>query len=263
MYIDRETFAEEMKLRKLIRESFKVVKSRRENDQLEQEKVLRMAVRKMIIEAVSDVEDSPHRSTGINVLEDLLKKIVPVIEIDFKKLTTSEEQRTSYKAHILNAVENSLATARVMDDATIEEQETIDIDIQDDDKFIDVRGEEEPEEEEQSEAESEGFAIAGEDETGRDMAYTTFKSIESNILDAFNVLSNNEDKRLFYDYLITNLKLYFDKFEEEMSVSLEMPTTPEYEKASKENEEDTIEDLDGLEFDEDEEELDLEDIANM
>ena len=31
------------------------------------------------------------------------------------------------------------------------------------------------------------------------------------------------------DYLITNLKLYFDKFEEEMNPTVTEPTTPEYE----------------------------------
>ena len=44
------------------------------------------------------------KSTGINVLEDLLKKIIPQIEDDYKLLTTSEEQRESYRSHIIDAV---------------------------------------------------------------------------------------------------------------------------------------------------------------
>ena len=116
---------------------------------------------------------------------------------------------------------------------------------------------EEEEEENKSDAEKEGFALSGEDETGRDMAYSTFKSIETQVVEAFELLSNNEDKELFYDYLLTNVKLYFDKFEEEMAVNLEEPTTPEYEKAKKGNEEETIEDPSA------EEEQDLEDIANL
>ena len=37
-----------------------------------------------------------------------------------------------------------------------------------------------------------------------------------------------------YDYLITNIKLYFDKFEDELSRVLTAPTTPEYEKEKEE-----------------------------
>ena len=66
------------------------------------------------------------------------------------------------------------------------------------------------------------------------MAFTTYKKIQSNIIDAYELLENDEDRNLFEDYLITNIKLYFDKFETELSPNLEEPTTPEYEKASEE-----------------------------
>ena len=42
-----------------------------------------------------EVKDAPYKSTGINELETLLKKIIPVIEPDYKSLTTAEEQRES------------------------------------------------------------------------------------------------------------------------------------------------------------------------
>ena len=70
------------------------------------------------------------------------------------------------------------------------------------------------------------------------MAMETYKKIEKNIADSYSVLGNEEDTKLFYDYLITNLKLYFDKFEEEMGVKPETePTTPEYEQQKKREEE--------------------------
>ena len=60
------------------------------------------------------------------------------------------------------------------------------------------------------------------------------------------MLSNEEDQRLFYDYLITNLKLYFDKFEDELQPSLPEPTTDEYEaEAEKDDVEDEAGDLGG------------------
>ena len=39
------------------------------------------------------------------------------------------------------------------------------------------------------------------------------QSIEKQIIDAYALLGNDEDKELFYSYLVTNLKLYFDKFD--------------------------------------------------
>ena len=61
------------------------------------------------------------------------------------------------------------------------------------------------------------------------MLSLTFNKVENQIMDAYQSLASSEDKELFYDYLLTNLKLYFDKFEDELSGNLEEPTTPEYE----------------------------------
>jgi hypothetical protein len=36
---------------------------------------------------------------------------------------------------------------------------------------------------------------------------------------------------LFYDYLIANLKLYFEKFEEELATQVEEPTNQAYDMA--------------------------------
>ena len=50
-------------------------------------------------------------------------------------------------------------------------------------------------------------------------------------MDAYDLLSNSEDQELFYDYLIANLKLYFDKFEDELEVGGEEPTNQAYDTA--------------------------------
>ena len=54
------------------------------------------------------------------------------------------------------------------------------------------------------------------------------------------MLADKKDQDLFYDYLITNMLLYFDKFEDELQETLPDVTTPEYEKAKSDidNEED-------------------------
>ena len=187
-----------------------------------------------------DNDPAPHKSTGINVLEDLLKKIIPQIEDDYKLLTTSEEQRESYRAHIIDAVVKTLSPVELNNDAgedTPEEDldEDIDVKISDDDEeddmFIDINPEEPEEEEEEEEDPRDAFGIEGKDTTGRNMAYTTFKKIESQIIDAYDMLSNPEDQELFFDYLIANLKLYFDKFETEIQPDVEEPTNKEYDDA--------------------------------
>jgi len=66
------------------------------------------------------------------------------------------------------------------------------------------------------------------------MAYATFKKIETSVIDSYELLSNAEDQELFYDYLIANLKLYFDKFESELSTSVEEPTNQAYDTAKAE-----------------------------
>ena len=64
------------------------------------------------------------------------------------------------------------------------------------------------------------------------MAYQSFKKIETSIIDSYELLGDPEDQELFYDYLIANLKLYFDKFEEELAGSLDEPTNQAYDDAA-------------------------------
>ena len=45
-------------------------------------------------------------------------------------------------------------------------------------------------------------------------------------------MGDPDDQELFYDYLIANLKLYFDKFEGELSGEVEEPTNQAYDKAT-------------------------------
>lgn len=243
--VDRVQFIQELKLRRVIREGINVVLEKKKDirkQSLLEENQLREVIRKLIKEttAVSDNDPSPHKATGINVLEDLLKKIIPVLEIDFKKLTTSSEQRQSFRAHIIQAIEDVLAPSKALNKIGTDAEDTdkmipigeqdIDISVGDEktpeeEAFIDINPSTEKEE---PEDERDTFGIEGADVTGRNMAFDSFKKINQNILDSYDLLSSHEDLELFYDYLITNLKLYFDKFENDLG-SVEEPTTDEYE----------------------------------
>ena len=249
---------EEKVLRENIRQMIRFVKQKRTTQAQLDEQKLRGIIQKLIEveelkEALPDDKPTPNKSTGINVLEDLLKKIIPQLEIDFRQLTTSDEQRKSFRAHILNAVINTLTPTTVNTqagnaeaevDAAAEEieelAEEIDIEIgaEDDEKFIDIRTSaekaEEEEEEETDPKEEFGAGVQGADETGRNVAFQSFNKVEGPIIDAYELLSNSEDQELFYDYLIANLKLYFDKFEGELSATVEEPTNQAYETAKEE-----------------------------
>ena len=232
-------------LRQVIRKKMKTALL----EKFKKEQAVRMAIRQILSEGdISDVH--PHRSTGINMLEDVLKKSIPTLRADFKRLTTDKKQRDSFRAHIVKAVKDALMPSLVNDKyrqggATGEpsallsepvgddsdfgelEEAEIEVDITDDEKKIPVEDDDTPTDEEDF-----GSGLEGMDETGRNMAYTSFRKISQYVLDAYDSLANPKDKEIFLDYLVTNLKLYFDKFEDELSSSVEEPTTKEYDAQS-------------------------------
>ena len=102
---------------------------------------------------------------------------------------------------------------------------------------------------------------ADADLTGRNFAAKTFDKIEQNIADSFSILANPKDEDMFTDYLLTNLKLYFDKYEDELRGVVAEPSTAEYEdEVSTQDAEDTSDELGGEEpigDEEDEEGIDI------
>ena len=247
---------------KLLRQYIRKKISKKIREQEEKEFQLRSVIRKLLREGdISDVH--PHRSTAINTLEDVLKKAIPTLRKDYKNLTTDNTQRESFRAHILKAMKDVVAPAMnnakygaggallseppALGDTPVEEpeEETGDEDLdaelaalEEADVQIDISGDEDPQAKPENEKklnvepdeepdEKEEFGIEGMDETGRNMAYTTFRKISQYILDAFDMLANTKDKEVFIDYLLTNTKLYFDKFESELQNTVDEPDSPE------------------------------------
>lgn len=246
--ISREEMLTEKLMRKYIRKKIKENLSK--SIVISEEQKLRQVIKKLIKEGdISDVH--PHRSTGINTLEDVLKKAIPTLRMDFKRLTTDKTQRDSFRAHIIKAVDDALKPMEANDKylqsgggepsalldepisggeedvdlAALEEQD-IEVDIEDEDKKIPVEDDDKPSPEEDF-----GTGLESMDETGRNMAFTSFKKVSQYILDAYDSLANPKDKEIFTEYLITNLKLYFDKFEDELQNTVEEPTSPSYQQA--------------------------------
>jgi len=199
--------------------------------------------RKNISSKINEVkETAPHESTGINLLAKLLDNIIPVIETGYKNLTTDITQRKSFRAHIMKATQNLLSTASVYfndDDKNIKEPAqtkapTEELEEQEVDPkkkmFIDIKKDEkDAETQAQKDPENAFQPIQGEDTTGRAFALETFKKIQKQTLESYSLLSNPKDRKTFYKYLITNLGLYFDQFEDELKTIVPEPTTPEYE----------------------------------
>ena len=191
---------------------------------------LRKHIRQLIVSEKQEMP--PHRNTGINVLAQLLKRIVPVIKKDFKTLTTDDDQRSSYRSHVINQTVKSLAPIELADEADEEaaKLDEIDIDVGDDkldkEKFIDIGDDSIAKMPEDEKFET----IPGMDMTGRNIAEKTFDNIGKQIIDAYAVLDNDKDQAMFYEYLIANLKLYLDKFEKELPATVPEPTNDTYEK---------------------------------
>jgi len=259
--ITRENIVTEKLLREYIRNKIKSKLNEDQNKVLREEKVLRQVIRKLIREGdISDVH--PHRSTGINTLEDVLKKAIPTLRMDFKRLTTDKKQRDSFRAHIIRAVADAIKPMEANDQylqggggtpsslldeplgnleeestevddemlAALEEQD-IEVDITGDELAIDDEEKKIPVEDDDQPSPEEDFGTGLEDmdETGRNMAFTSFKKVSQYILDAYDSLANPKDKEIFTEYLITNLKLYFDKFEDELQNTVEEPTSQSYQ----------------------------------
>ena len=254
-FLNRDKLVAEQIIREHVRK--RIVENLREKTIVENE--IRKAVRRLM-ETETGTEEASSK-TGINVLADLLEKIVPVLQDDYKMLTSSEEQRQSFRNHIVHAIKNSLRPIEAANDAeTLPESyefnvdlqkiaEEIKIDLDPDGDSEEVSGEFIDIDKEKSEGDD-FVELEDQNETGRNFAATTFKKIEKQIVDAYDMLADEEDQNVFYDYLLTNVLLYFDKFEDELQPSLPSMTTPEYEE-EKDSEEGSEaadeEDLEGLE----------------
>jgi cytidyltransferase-like protein len=242
---DKKMNNEEQRLRRKIRiglKEFFASKAKEHEDSVAailEEHQLRMQLRDIILEqSLNEAEDPTvdvHDNTGINTLKDLMKNtnVLSTLREVYKTLTTDENQKKSFRAHIIKWVEDTLAPVKLNDAGAdgINEEVGVDIEGVNDDMFIDAADGSEKDQPEVGDEENTMQAISGEDTTGRNKAERVYPTIEKSIIDYYAELDNPEDQEMFYDYLIANLKLYFDKWDSEMSSGVEEPTNDEYEAA--------------------------------
>ena len=161
-----------------------------------------------------------------------LSELIDRLSISQLKEVFIVEHKEEYAQEISDILHDIQLFLDEQDDELEEEVDikVADIDSSAEDKFIDIDPTIEPEPEPEDD-----FGIEGQDPTGRAFAQDAFNNIEKNIAETYAILHDEEDEKLFKDYLVTNLKLYFDKWEKELGSVIE-PTTSEYEDEKDEQE---------------------------
>ncbi len=243
---------------------------------------------KVLLEEVGTVQG---RSTGINVLANVLKQIIPIVKQAYELLTTSDEQRKSFRAHIIQNSINTLMKVDVLSpntdgedltepvnpeldqepelpeempqETTPEQDFEVDSDEEDivggiedeeqslqeaasvvvdpdnnvpnvdesDERFIDIdNSQKKIDDKGKPKADKIEFVdIQGMDQTGKELAQKTMAKIQKQIAEAYGMLSHIEDRNQFAEYLVANLKLYFDQFDQESNPAIPEPQSDQYD----------------------------------
>jgi hypothetical protein len=216
MQIKRQDFLneihEELTFRKAVRKGIALIESKKNKE----EKQFRKIIRKLIYEAKAE-ELKVHDTTGMNYLENLFSNTSFLSDFKgaYNSLATSDEQRKSFQAHILNAMEGLLSRDqlnRQEDDETIEASSLKDtpsagFDINVTDK--NTRKEKKLETEQ-----TEKFQLLpGMDQSGAEAAESVWKSLGELIQNELVKLRDPRDRSIFEEYLIKNVIGYFEEWE--------------------------------------------------
>lgn len=227
----------------------------------QEEYKLRLVIRELIKEAKENT--NPHPNTGINKLRDSFRKAKATIKSKFQQLTTDPKQRETFRAHILNAFTNLFIELDGLNakglpeeqpesddmelqappeetenqDSNLDMENEIDailkevkIDVGDDIEIEDMpTGDEqtkkdfEKKEKENDEKANLNPEIEQGDTTGRNQAFDTFRLVQSYFSDAYLDLDNEDDKQMFKDWCLYNMKLLLDSYEKQLAAAPEEP----------------------------------------
>lgn len=257
-----------------------------------QEKRIRNIIRGILLREASDVNfETMSQSTGINVLRGTIKKVSGILQRSYMTMTSSKEQRDSFRAHILRNVVDLFIRVDLLSDeneagesqeeleqaktkksepqalpkeptqAAEEEpakgkeelEEEIDVDVDDDAEDVDAKPakaapiatpdqkgadpanfaqlDKAEEQNLDKQVKSKEFIkLPGQDPTGRNIASETFPLISTSIAEDYAILSLQKDKEDYKNYMLANLKAYFDQYEQKIAANVSEPYSAEYEK---------------------------------
>ena len=231
--IDRQIIAEKVyrkKVKSVITE-FKNLQAKKAKKEQIIEKIYRAKIRKDLQTLLEKKETVRYKSTGLNSLDDLFmnSNLLTTLETPYNSLTTSKEQRDDYKNHVLQSIIDLFKTVSPESEEEGEplneslrwlfEEADIEVEVTDqelpDDKTVGPAAREKEEEEEEESPRSDNADAFDEegDFTGRNKAQSAVSKVEKSIKDYYDDLGNPADKADFKTYLIANLRLYFDRWE--------------------------------------------------
>lgn len=263
--IDRQIISEKIFRQKikLAISKFNENKLNKAKKQLIAEKIYRAKIRHDL-KMISEKKRVVHSSSGMAALDDLFlnSNLLSTLEDAYYSLTTSQEQRDDFENHILQAALDLFKTAAPQEDDKnlseslqfLFEQEEADISIEvtdeelPEDKIVGPERKEREEQEEGPEDDNAESIPEEEDLTGRNKAQSTFSKIEKSIMSYYTDLGNPADKADYKTYLIANLRLYFDRWENALKNEVNPEFSPDIDQAvqdaeadieASENEEDT------------------------
>tara|TARA_B100000287_G_scaffold5037_1_gene4908 strand:+ start:5075 stop:5938 length:864 start_codon:yes stop_codon:yes gene_type:complete len=229
--IDRQITAETFyrkKIKSVILE-FKALQEQKRKKENIIEKIYRAKIRKDLKTLLEKKETVRYKSTGLNSLDDLFmnSNLLTTLETPYNSLTTSKEQRDDYKNHVLQSIIDLFKTVspdseeegEVMSESLQRLFEEADIQVQvtdeelPEDKTVGPAARETEEEEESPRSDNAEAADEEGDFTGRNKAQSAVSKVEKSIMDYYDDLGNPADKSDFKTYLLANLRLYFDRWE--------------------------------------------------
>tara|TARA_R110002126_G_scaffold53549_1_gene145337 strand:- start:1539 stop:2432 length:894 start_codon:yes stop_codon:yes gene_type:complete len=242
------------------------------------EKLYRVVIRRDLKMLAEKKETVKYSSTGLNALDDLFmnSNFLSTLEGGFNNLTTSSEQRSDYKNHVIQAVINIFRQMDVTSGDTgeagvgalsesirrlfEEEDPDLTISVMDDDlpedKIVgpEKRARDEAEEEEEEDEDENAAAIdPDQDVTGRNRAATAISKVEKSVKDYYTDLGNPADRRDYQIYMLANLEMYFKTWEDSLKNEVNPENPPDVEQAIS----DAETKLDNEESGENEEELEI------
>ena len=246
--IDRQIISE-----KIFRQKIKLAISKFNENKLNKakkaliaEKIYRAKIRHDL-KMISEKKRVVHSSSGMAALDDLFlnSNLLSTLEDAYYSLTTSQEQRDDFESHILQATLDLFKTAAPQEDDKnlseslqfLFEQEEADISIEvtdeelPEDKIVGPERREREEQEEGPEDDNVESIPEDEDLTGRNKAQSTFSKIEKSIMSYYTDLGNPADKADYKTYLIANLRLYFDRWENALKNEVNPEFSPDVDKA--------------------------------
>jgi len=230
MTIDRHRFAQEMLLREQIRNNVRELIIEEKDKILKEEKGLRSIIRGLL---------SEEKSTSINFLENLFSdtNLVSTLQDGYESLEREEEKK-SYKSHTLSSLMKTLDIYDINNISTGEEEAPLE-------EEVEIGVEEDPdrllgqEEEKVDDSAITDFTLAGENETGRNLALGVPGERDKGVVDIIWPSIRNwyskigtddaEGREVFKDYLLINIKKYFELWDSESSSDIEEPAIEEPE----------------------------------